>query len=142
MNTIDDDTGRGGILRDRQAVFHAGQAAHLCDFAIAFNSNLCEAAFTQLPNDSESLLARMPVELEGGLDVIHCQARAQGDALGGDDVAQLFALRPLHFYVALRDEALEVPIDGAHGYAQLAGKVRLGDIRVFLNASASPARAL
>ena len=134
MYTINDDAGRGGVLRDRQAVFHAGQAAHLCDFAIAFNSNLCEAAFAQLPNGSERLLARMAVELERRLDVIHCQARTQGDALGGDDVAQLFALRPLHFYVALRDEALEVPIDGAHGYAQLAGKVRLGDIRVFLNA--------
>jgi len=117
MYTINDDAGRGGVIRDRQAVFHAGQAAHLCDFAIAFNSNLCEAAFTQLPNDSESLLARMPVELEGGLDVIHCQARAQGDALGGDDVAQLFALRPLDLDVALGDETLEVPVHGTHSYA-------------------------
>ena len=134
MYTIDDDAGRGGVLRDRQAVFHAGQAAHLCDFAIAFNSNLCEAAFTQLPNDSESLLARMPVELEGGLDVIHRQARTQGDTLGGDDVAQLFALGALHLDVTLGDEALEVPVDGTDSYAQLAGEVRLGDIRVFLNA--------
>ncbi len=134
MYTINDDAGRGGVLRDRQAVFHAGQAAHLCDFAIAFNSNLREAAFTQLPNDSERLLARMPVELERRLDVIHRQARAQGDALGGDDVAQLFALGALHFDVALGDEALEVPVHRAHGYAQFAGKVRLGDIRVFLNA--------
>jgi len=55
-------------------------------------------------------------------------------ALRGDDVAQLFALRPLDLDVALRDEALEVPVHRAHGYAQFAGKVSLGDIRIFLNA--------
>jgi len=134
MYTINDDAGRGGVLRDRQAVFHAGQAAHLSDFAIAFNSNLCEAAFTQLPNGSERLLARVAVELERRLDVIHRQARTQGDALGGDDIAQLFALGALHLDVTLGDEALEVPVDGTDSYAQLAGEVRLGDIRVFLNA--------
>ena len=134
MYTINDDAGRREVLRDRQAVFHAGQAAHLCDFAIAFNSNLCEAAFTQLPNGSERLLARVAVELERRLDVIHRQARTQGDALGGDDIAQLFALGALHLDVTLGDEALEVPVDGTDSYAQLAGEVRLGDIRVFLNA--------
>lgn len=76
----------------------------------------------------------MPVELEGGLDVIHRQARTQGDTLGSDDVAQLFALGALHLDVTLGDEALEVPVDGTDSYAQLAGEVRLGDIRVFLNA--------
>ena len=76
----------------------------------------------------------MPVELEGGLDVIHRQARTQGDTLGGDDIAQLFALGALHLDVTLGDEALEVPVDGTDSYAQLAGEVRLGDIRVFLNA--------
>ena len=122
MYTINDDAGRGEVLRDRQAVFHAGQAAHLCDFAIAFNSNLREAALAQLPNGSERLLARMAVELERRLDVIHCQARTQGDALGGDDVAQLFALGALHLDVALGDQALEVPVDGTDGDAQLAGR--------------------
>ena len=134
MYTINDDARRREILCDRQVIFHASQAADLSDFAIAFNSNLREAAFAQLPNGSKRLLARMPVKLKRGLDVIHCQARTQGDTLGGDDVAQLLALGALHLDVALGDQALEVPVDGTDGYAELAGKVRLGDIRVFLNA--------
>ena len=108
----------------------ASEADHLGDLTLTEDVNLVVAGSFELFNATAAAFAYAAVEVNRGLDVVNGQVGAQGDAFGGDDVAQLLALSALDFDIAFGDQALEVPVDRAHGDAELIRESHLGDIGI------------
>lgn len=58
---------------------------------------------------------------------------AQGDAFRGDEVRQFAPPGFFHLHIAFLDEALHVPVDGAHRHTQTPGQGGLGGVRLGFN---------
>jgi serine/threonine protein kinase len=78
-------------------------------------------------------LADASVEIEGLLDKIDCEFGAQGDAFGGDDIAEFAAFGARDFDMAFFDEAFNMPVDCPDRDAKLGRQRGLGDIWVLLD---------
>ena len=73
------------------------------------------------------------VEIEGLLDIVDGEPGAQGDAFGGDEIAEFAALGALDLENAFFDEAFNMPIDRSDGDAKLRRHGGLGNIWVLLD---------
>ncbi len=66
-------------------------------------------------------------------DKIDGEFGAQGDAFGGDDIAEFAAFGARDFDMAFFDEAFNMPVDRPDRDAKLGGEGGLGNIRVLLD---------
>ena len=108
----------------------ASEADHLGDLTLTEDVNLVVAGSFELFNATAAAFAYAAVKVKRSFDIVHGEVGTQSDTFGGDDVAQLFALGALDLDIAFGDQALEVPVDRAHGDAELIRESHLGDIGI------------
>ena len=108
----------------------ASEADHLGNLTFAGDVHLIVSSSFKLFKTQVGAFAYAAVKVKRSFDIVHGEVGTQSDTFGGDDVAQLFALGALDLDIAFGDQALQVPVDRAHGDAELIRESHLGDIGI------------
>ena len=85
------------ICHDFNPMLDTGQAADICNITPTDNPDLLMTGGFHCLEVLGHTLAGLSIQREGMLHIVHRQAGAQGNALGGNDIAQFLALSRLTF---------------------------------------------